>query len=431
VNLNYRNDPAQGMPLQGMPLQGNLSPRSQFSSQPHTPRSRDELTAMTLMPGRVITNDAQARSLSIPNGSFIMPPNQARSVLPGHGHHIQYPGPLRSNSDVGGSGLLGLNAAPIDSYSPYITSRDRRVPLSDRDREMNPQVSGDRNNSHSQSQREAPLFGGPSGLFNSVPDSTGRRRYSDYAPGGFSIPDGNRDALHIDERQQDRKLFDLFRNQNQETYRDSMIDGYREQSREQELSIQSDPFREDMSRDPDLSLNMGLPNPFAPPSMRSSSLNMMAVSKAFSERDNVERMERDKDREFGADRWRDNSYSVKAEERERDRARDRERYVDIDYGADVNNGLFSSKALSSNQVLTDDSPLEFFDLRNQGGYQQSRNSATKVARGSYYREQDKSEENGADVEEHQRFSIQKQQQGLGQRQDFPLAKNQFDPTKWV
>jgi hypothetical protein len=426
VNLNYRNDPAQGTPLQG-----NLSPRSQFSSQPHTPRSRDELAAMNLMPGRGITNDAQARSLIIPNSSFIMPQNQPRSVLPGHGHHIQYPVPHRSNSDVGASGLIGLNAAPIDSYSSYVTTRDRRVPVNDRDREMNPQVSGDRNNSHSQSQREAPLFGGPSGLYSSVPDSAGRRRYSDYTPGGFNIQDGNREALHINERQQDRKPFDMFRNQSQETYRDSMIDGYREQSREQELSIQNDPFREDISRDPDLSLNMSLPNPFAPASMRNSSLNMIGVSKAFSERDNVERMERDKEREFGGDRWRDNSFSIEAEERERDRARDRERYVDIDYGADVNNGLFSSKALSSNQVISDDSPLEFFDLRNQGGYQPSRSSATKAARGSYFRESDKSEENVADDEEYQRFSIQKQQQGLGQRQGLPHAKNQFDPTKWV
>ena len=423
MNINYRNEP-----VQGMPLQGNLSPRSQFSGQPHTPRSRDEMTSMGLMPGRgIAVNDAQSRSHSIPNGSFIMPPNQTRSVLPSHGHH-QYPGPLRGNSDTGVSGLIGLNTAPIESYSPYMTNRDRRVPASDRDREMIPLVLGDRNASHSQSQREAPLFGGPSGLFNSVTDASGRRRYSDLAPGGFSIPDSNRDGLH--NNGQDRKLFDLFRNQSQETYRDSMIDGYREQSREQELSNQNDPFRDDISRDPDLSLNMGLPHPFGPPvSMRSSSLNMMGVSKAFADRDNVERMEREKDREFGVDRWRDNTYSIEAEERER--ARDRERYVDIDYGADVNCGLFSSKPLSSNQVLSDDSPLEFFDLRNQGGYQQSRSSTTKVARGSYFRDPDNSEENVGDDEENQRYLIQKQQQGLGQRQDFPLAKNQFDPTKWV
>lgn len=383
---------------------------------------------MGLMPGRGIpVNDAQARSLTLPNGSFIMPSNQTRSVLPGHGHH-QYPVPLRSNSDVGASALMGLNAAPIESYSSYIPARDRRVQVSERDREMNPQVLIDRN--HSQSQREAPLFGGPSGLFNSVTDASGRRRFSDLAPGGFSIPDGNRDGLHINERQLDRKVFDLFRNQSHEAYRDNLIDGYREKSREQELSNQNDPFRDD----PDLTLNMGLPNPFGPQtSMRSSSLNMMGVSKSFSERDNVERMERDKDREFGIDRWRDSSYSIEAEERDRDRARDRdrERFVDIDFGADVNCGLFSSKTLSSNQVLSDDSPLEFFDLRSQGGYQQSRNSATNVARGSYFREPDNSEENVTGDEEHSRFSIQKQQQGLGQRQDFPLAKNQFDPTKWV
>lgn len=414
-----------------MPLQGNLSPRNQFSAQPHTPRSRDEMNSIGLMGGRgIAVGDTQVRSHSLPIGSFIMPQNNPRSGLSGHGHH-QYPLPLRSASDTGPSSV-GSNINPIDPYSPFINSRDRRALLSERDREMNPLVLGDRNISHIQNQRDAPIFGGQNGFFNTIGDTSGRRRYSDLAPVGFGIQDGNRDASHTNERQQDRKMFDLFRNQSQDTYRESPTDGYREQ----DSLIHNDPYRDDIGRDSDLSLKMASPNHFGPPSasMRGAAQSMSSSSKAFSERDNADRMERDREREFGMDRWRDNQYTYEAEERERelDRARDRDRYVDIDYGAEVNCGLFSSKGISSNQILSDDSPLELFDLRNQGGYQQPRNSsATKATRSSYFRDPDNTEDTVPDEDEHERFSIQKQQPSLGLRQDFQIAKNQFDPKKWI
>lgn len=283
--------------------------------------------------------------------------------------------------------------------------------------------------------------------FNSTIDGGQMRRYSELSLGGALGLGG--ELLHErgsnaydmgngQDRPQERRFSEVFREHSEGTSRDSLgTSGF----------------------------GHSLSSNNSSHSSRRPSASMQLAAKSFSERDKVER-----DRNLGIETWNESTYPLDRGDSIDERLRDR--YSENDFSIEASSELFTAAALggSSNQMLGDESPSEFYDQRGQGlgrTYQQSLGrdsyqnqggqgllgqgqSLSKASSSLFLQQRDDdllyeqdynirdrqhqlqtlALQRQDDEEQHQRLILQNQQAGV-QRLAFRPPQNIFDPKKWI